>query len=119
MAYPSNCQVGGNTGEVNSFSGVDLGDISGGLVNSVEDFSDPDRLGCFISQMIQADAPGVLGNVATGALLTQLTGLIDTMLKPALEPLTGGSCPNLPKGKSVSVYGTKFPGAVKSPLKMA
>jgi hypothetical protein len=32
LAYPSNCQVGGNTGEVDSFSGVDLGDITGGLI---------------------------------------------------------------------------------------
>lgn len=111
LSYPSNCQVGGNTGEVNSFSGVNLGDISGGLVNSAEDLSDPNRLGCFISQMIQADVPSFLAKAASGAALSQLTGLIPTMLLPALAPLTGGTCPNLPKGKSVSEYGGKYPGA--------
>jgi hypothetical protein len=43
-SYPSNCAVGGNTGTVNSFSGVDLGDITGGFINSVTDLSDPARL---------------------------------------------------------------------------
>lgn len=67
--------------------------------------------------MIQADVPGVLGNVATGAVLGELTGLIDTMLKPALAPLTsGGACANLPAGKSVSQYGGKFPGAVSKAM---
>lgn len=64
--------------------------------------------------MIQADVPSFLDNIATnGALLGQLTGLVETMLKPALEPLTvGGKCPNLPKGKSVGEYAGMFPGAV-------
>ncbi|KAK5130482.1 hypothetical protein LTR08_002004 [Meristemomyces frigidus] len=108
-SYPSNCQIGGNTGTVNSFSGVDLGDISGGLVDSVDDLTDPARLGCFISQAIQADAPSFLSNVFSGAALTTALGLITTKLVPALAGL--GSCPNLPAGKSVMQYGSQFPGA--------
>lgn len=108
-SYPANCQVGGNTGTVNSFSGVDLGDISGGLVNSVTDLSDPVRMGCFISQAIQADVPSFLDNVFNGAALAAVTALIPTMLLPALAPL--GACPNLPPGKSVQQYGAKYPGA--------
>jgi hypothetical protein len=91
VSYPDNCQVRGNTGEVVSFSGVNLGDISGGLVNSVEDLQDSNRLGCFISQAIQADVPSFLDNVFNGALLSQVTALIPSMLLPALAPL--GSCP--------------------------
>lgn len=109
LAYPTNCQVGGNTGEVNSFSGVDLGDITGGFINSVTDLSDPERMGCFISQAIQADVPSFLDNVFNGAALTEVMGLVNTQLLPALAPL--GSCPNLPKGKSVMEYGQGFPGA--------
>ena len=108
-SYPSNCQVGGNTGTVNSFSGVDLGDISGGLVNSATDLSDPARMACFMSQAIQADVPSFLDNVFEGPALAAVQALIPTQLLPALENL--GSCPNLPKGKSVTQYGSKYPGA--------
>lgn len=108
-AYPENCQVGGNTGEVNSFSGVNLGDISGGFVNSVTDLSDPVRLGCWLSQMIQADVPSFLDKVFTGAALTQVLALIPSKLIPGLQGL--GSCPNLPAGRSVLQYGNTFPGA--------
>ena len=109
LAFPSTCKVGGNTGEVNSFSGVDLGDISGGLVNTFEDLSDPERLGCFISQNIQAEAPSSLEKIFTGALLKEALRLIDSKLVPALAGL--GECPNLPPGKGVNQYSEKFPGA--------
>lgn len=108
-SYPTNCQVGGNTGTVNSFSGVDLGDITGGLINSVDDLSDPAKLGCFLSQAIQADVPSFLDNVFEGAALASAQSAIATTLLPALAGL--GACPNLPAGKSVFVYGAQFPGA--------
>jgi hypothetical protein len=98
-SYPYNCAVGGNTGTVNSLSSVDLGDITGGFINSVTDLSDPVRTGCFISQALQADVPLFLDNVFNGATLTEALALIPTMLLPALTPL--GECPNLPAGKSV------------------
>ena len=94
---------------MNSFSGVDLGDITGGLITSAEDLQDPTKLGCFISQAIQADVPSFLDNVFNGIALTEVLGMIPTVLLPALAPL--GDCPGLPKGKSQSVYGQQFPGA--------
>jgi hypothetical protein len=106
LAYPSNCAIGGNTGTVNSFSGVDLGNISGGLVTSVEDLTDPEKLGCFLSQVVQADVPSFLDNVGA---LSEVFDLIPTTLLPALDLL--GSCPNLPPGKSVLEYGKGYPGA--------
>lgn len=108
-SYPSSCLVGGNTGEVNSFSGVNLGDISGGFVNSVEDLQDPDRVGCFIGQMIIADTPSSLSNVLEGTALVTALGMIDTTLKPALGSF--GSCPNLPPGRAQHEYDGQFPGA--------
>ncbi|GAB0134472.1 hypothetical protein EsDP_00002842 [Epichloe bromicola] len=109
LAFPSTCKVGGNTGTVNSFEGVDLGDISGGLVHAVEDLQDPARLGCFISQNIQAEAPSSLEKIFHGALLKEALGLVDKKLVPALAGL--GSCPNMPPGKGVNQYAAKFPGA--------
>lgn len=112
-SYPSNCQVGGNTGEVNSFSGVNVGDISGGFINTVEDLSDPRRMGCFIGQAIQADVPSFLDNAFNGILLSQAKALIPTVLNPVLGKLTEnlGGCPNLPPGRSVLQYGSVYPGA--------
>ncbi|KAI5359743.1 putative chloroperoxidase [Septoria linicola] len=107
--YPGNCQVGGNTGTVNSFKGVDLSDITGGFINSVEDFQDPNQLGCFISQMIQADTPSALSNVFNGVLLKQATDAIQSRLIPALAGL--GNCPNVPQGKGQGEYDAPFPGA--------
>lgn len=106
-AYPSTCKVGGNTNGVNTFTGVDLGNLSGGAFNAAS-LTDPTTLGCFISQNIQAEAPSSLDAVFTGEALTQALGLIQTQLLPALAPL--GACPNLPKGKMVSEYGSGFPG---------
>lgn len=107
LAFPSTCKVGGNTGEVNSFDGVDLGDISGGLVNALEDLQDPARLACFIGQNIQAEAPSSLERIFTGDLLKQAVKLVG----PIVDML--GSCPNLPPGKSVNQYGDKYPGAAQ------
>lgn len=107
-AYPTNCQVGGNTGKVNSFSGVDVGDTTGGLVNSAKDLQDPARMGCFISQAIQADVPGFLDNIFEGPSLKLVQSLIPKQLLPALAGL--GSCPNMPKGKSIFAYGKQYPG---------
>ena len=109
-SYPTNCQVGGNTGTVNSFTGVDLGDISGGFINTVKDLADPGKAGCFIAQAIQADTPSFLDKTFTGAALVAIKALIPKVLTPALTPLTL-TCPNLPAGKSVLQYGSKFPGA--------
>ncbi|KAG5941071.1 hypothetical protein E4U59_001950 [Claviceps monticola] len=57
LAYLSTCQIGGNTDTVSSFQGIDLGDVSGGLINVAEDLQDPTRLGCFLAQSIQAEVP--------------------------------------------------------------
>jgi hypothetical protein len=94
---------------VNSFAGVDLGDITGGLINGVEDLSDPDRLLCFMAQAIQADVPSFLDNVFNGVALQRVLALIPTVLVPALKPLML-TCPNLPPGRSVMQYGSNYPG---------
>jgi hypothetical protein len=109
LAYPTTCQVGGNTNGVNTFSGVDVGDISGGLFNAAS-LTDPAALGCFISQNIQAEAPTSLEAVFSGASLAAVMALIPTQLLPALAGL--GACGDLPPGKTVNEYGNGFPGAV-------
>jgi hypothetical protein len=109
VAWPESCQVGGNTGTVNSFAGVTLGDISAGLVNAVEDLQDPVTLGCFLAQAVQAETPEFLSNVLSGALLSSALGLVTSLLNPALALL--GYCPDLPAGKAVFEPNSVFPGA--------
>ncbi|KAL3419121.1 oxidase [Phlyctema vagabunda] len=111
-AFPNTCQVGGNVDGVDSFAGVDLGDVSGGLVNAL-DLADPAKLGCFIAQNLQAEVPTSLRNVFSGALLQRVLALVPGMLGDALAPLLSlGQCSDLPPGKGVNDYGTGYPGAV-------
>jgi len=113
-SYPENCQVGGNTGKVNSFSGVNAGDITGGLINSFTDLSDPAKMGCFIAQAVQADTPSFLSKLlGNGPLLQTALDAATTKLFPTLEPLKalGGGCQGLPAGRSMYDYGINFPGA--------
>lgn len=76
-----------SAGTVNSFAGVQVGDLSGGLFGA-EALTDPAKLGsslflcpsdrtadlsllpgCFLSQNIQAEAPSFLSNVLQGSAL--------------------------------------------------
>ena len=108
-SYPQTCAVGGNTHGVNTFAGIDPGDISGGAFNAAS-LTNPAELGCFISQNIQAEAPSSLQMVFEGVALTEALALVQTQLLPALAPL--GPCEGLPPGKTVSEYGNSFPGAM-------
>ncbi|KAG5947201.1 hypothetical protein E4U53_006451, partial [Claviceps sorghi] len=110
LAHPSTCQIGGNTGTVNSFQGINLGDISGGLVNVLADLQDPARLGCFLAQNIQAEVPSSLGRLVQGVLLDDALELLTGKLLPALSGFLS-TCPNLPPGKAINQYASRFPGA--------
>lgn len=130
------CAVGGNTGTVNSFAGVQVGDISGGLFNSSV-YTDPEKFGCFLSQNIQviiyflfpsrlfltpspslqAEAPSFLSNVFQGELLQTALELVTSTLVPSLAKgfgdcnginVKGG---NQAKGLTLEDYGAKYPGA--------
>ncbi|KAK3633208.1 hypothetical protein LTR56_014060 [Elasticomyces elasticus] len=108
-AFPSNCQVGGNTGTVNSFSGFDLGDLTGGFITAAEELQDPAKMGCFISQNLQAEVPGFLDKTFNGAALTEVLGMIPTTFLPGIAGL--GACSGIPAGRSVADYGSQYPGA--------
>lgn len=134
LAYPDTCAIGGNTGTVNSFgeifrmclssihpdrhnaAGVQVGDISGGLFNAADAFTDPAKLGCFLSQNIQAEAPSFLSNVFQGPTLQTVLGLVTSSLIPTLAKgfgacnginVKGG---NMKKGVPISNYASKYPG---------
>ena len=84
-SYPQTCAVGGNTNGVNSFMGIDPGDISAGAFNAAS-LTNPAKLRCFISQNIQAEVPSSLQIVFKGVALMEALALVDTQLLPALAP---------------------------------
>ncbi|KAG5987184.1 hypothetical protein E4U43_005192 [Claviceps pusilla] len=110
LAHPSTCQVGGNTGAVNSFQGINLGDLSGGLINVLDDLHDPARLSCFLAQSIRAEVPSSLANIFQGVLLDEALALVNEKLLPSLSELLG-TCPHLPPGRAIHQYASQFPGA--------
>ncbi|KAL8753866.1 MAG: hypothetical protein Q9199_004747 [Rusavskia elegans] len=104
---PRLLSVGGNTGTTNSFTGVNVTALTKGVFNGAT-LAQGNNLQCFIFQLIQAEAPGLL------------TGLYEDLTK-ALQPLTdsiqgaigGLGCPQLME-LDRSQY-EKYPGYKKNP----
>lgn len=59
LQYPQFLDVGGNTGKVNTFSGVDLQNVTGGVFNSAT-LAQGDNAICFAYQFAQQAAPDIL-----------------------------------------------------------
>lgn len=89
QAYPEFISVGGNTGTTNSFTGVDLSDLTGGVYNT-QTLLQGNNLACFSLQFAQGAAPDLLkpifSNIAAGV------AALNTAFSSALAPL---GCPQL------------------------
>ncbi|UZJ54596.1 hypothetical protein CBS101457_003916 [Exobasidium rhododendri] len=110
-AYPDTSGVGGNTGTVNSFSGIDIGDLTGGAYNAITDLSDPAKLGCFISQNIQAEAPSFASNILQGPDQQAALSFIASTLVPTLVSSFGDCNPVITmKAKTMADYQSTYPG---------
>lgn len=85
LRYPQLASIGGNTGTVNSFTPLDLSDLSGGLLN-VQTLLEGNNLICFALQVVKTVSPNSLSNLfktlavplsllteALGAAVTDLT----------------------------------------------
>ncbi|KAB8556610.1 hypothetical protein FH972_025647 [Carpinus fangiana] len=88
---PQFLSIGGNTGKVNTFTPVDIQNITGGLY-SLATFAEPHNLQCFIYQLVIQAGPDIL----EGSILDTLGAI--NLLKDPLSKLVGGvSCPTLNK----------------------
>jgi len=91
--YPELGSIGGNTGTVNSFAGVELDDISGGVLNAGKLLEDNNLL-CFALQVVRMASPNYLNNVykTLEAPLNLINGILGTKLLsldcPAWDELT-------------------------------
>ncbi|EWZ31052.1 uncharacterized protein FOBCDRAFT_208302 [Fusarium oxysporum Fo47] len=104
--YPRLLNIGGNTGKVNSFSGVDIGDLTGGVFNTAM-LLKGDNLECFVMQIIMAAAPDVLGSQ-----FTDVTKALRPLADKLRQLLAGKTCPKLQK-VNMKLF-EKFPGYTES-----
>jgi hypothetical protein len=72
--YPGIVRIGGNTGTTNSFAGVDLNDLTGGVFNA-GDLTDGNKATCFLLQASMAGLPDISNPLlgAVGSVLGWVT----------------------------------------------
>ncbi|KAF5027001.1 hypothetical protein F66182_875 [Fusarium sp. NRRL 66182] len=108
--YPELGSIGGNMGEVNSYGGVNLSNLTGGVLDLTK-ILEKNNLMCFVFEVVKTVAPNYLSTVfeiirAPLELITDTVGsaLLD-LACPAFDDLTFGA-----KGFEDGVM-DKFPGA--------
>ncbi|KAH7341355.1 Chloroperoxidase [Rhizoctonia solani] len=94
-AHPDFLSIGGNTGKVDSFVGVNPGNITGGVYNTQNLFKE-NNLACFVYQAMQITATNIPESI-----------LFSEILSPSVSSL---GCPEL-KQYNASAFGI-YPGAI-------
>ena len=105
--YPEIVQIGGNTGTVDSFTGANLGDLTGGVFNAATLFQG-NNLGCFIFQAAQQGIPDALSGIVSN--LAPIIALVNQYISPVTQLF---NCPAL-NTFDQSAF-NQFPGAGYSP----
>lgn len=83
--YPGILKFGGNTGKVNTFTGVDIGDLTGGVFNS-KTLLQGNNLACFAFQAAEAGGIDELDGAAIslGKVLAPITAVFKELKCPPL-----------------------------------
>ncbi|CAO1633105.1 unnamed protein product [Sympodiomycopsis kandeliae] len=109
---PHLLSVGGNTGAVNTFTGVDVGDLTGGVFHAAELLSDPQGLACYLFQVgIEELVPtqlNIIYKVTADAL-----DFVGKNLKTPFKKLAtagGNPCERVHNASVVEAY-DKYPGS--------
>jgi hypothetical protein len=108
--FPEMFSIGGNTGKVDSYAALDLGNLTGGIYNSA-DLLEGNNLWCFVFQSLLAAAPDVLkggysdpsGPMAT--LLDSVNTIIGNDACPQIETLNEGQFARYPGAQTSSSGG--------------
>ncbi|CAK1367452.1 unnamed protein product [Cercospora beticola] len=107
LAYPRTLKFGGNTGRVNTFTGVNVANLTGGVYSARTLFTG-NNFACFSFQLLQQGIPDALNNVIGN--LSPITALLNKYV----GPIVGGlSCPQLAK-YDYSLF-DQFPGRKYNP----
>jgi hypothetical protein len=91
QTVPGVVAIGGNTGTVNSFTGVDLADITGGAYHTA-DLLNPQKFVCYFYQIILAVVPDILRSRLLGAVLGTALNLLSSKLTPLIDPQCATIC---------------------------
>lgn len=89
LKYPQLASIGGNTGTVNSFTPLDISNLTGGVLN-VETLLEGNNLICFALQVVKTVSPNSLSN-----LFQTLTVPLRLLTDALGDALTGLTCPPL------------------------
>ncbi|KAF2996809.1 hypothetical protein E8E13_001732 [Curvularia kusanoi] len=103
MAHPEVIRIGGNTGQPNTFTGVDIDDLTGNVLNA-QTLLEGNNSVCFAFTAAQLAAPDILGGLVGNVLLAV------QKLTDALTPiLTALNCPEITQYDATLFKA--FPGA--------
>ncbi|PKY08323.1 oxidase [Aspergillus campestris IBT 28561] len=113
IKHPELASIGGNTGEVDSFTGVDTSDLTGGIFNLTNLLEDNNLL-CFVAQVLKFASPNALSGI-----YKTLAEPLEWVTEKLSVPLLDLTCPAF---KDLQVGGrpfwdaiqNDFPGAMKS-----
>ena len=101
LEYPQFLSIGGNTGEVNTFTGVDLTDLTGGVYD-LQTLAENNNALCFAFQFSQQAAPDLLKGLFSSITkpLSQLNSALATVFSeltcPQLESIDASQFANYP-----------------------
>ncbi|KAI9710835.1 MAG: hypothetical protein M1828_002033 [Chrysothrix sp. TS-e1954] len=107
VAYPNTLKIGGNTGTPNSFTGVSVANLTGGVYDAQSLFTG-NNFACFSFQFAQQAIPDFLKGPLSA--INGATNLLNANTNPILAPL---ACPQL--GKSDQGLFNSYPGRAYSP----
>ncbi|CZR61858.1 uncharacterized protein PAC_11755 [Phialocephala subalpina] len=104
LEYPQFLDIEGNTGKVNTFTGVDIKNLTGGVFDGAT-LLQGNNLECFVFQAVLQAAPDLL----EGLELSLLNSLVGSLNKAVGGILSGVTCPNLQTYDTAQF--SQFPGA--------
>ncbi|MCJ1364405.1 hypothetical protein MMC16_003515 [Acarospora aff. strigata] len=104
-AEPRTLSIGGNTAGVNTFTGFDMGDLTGGVYNS-KNLLNGDNFACFYYRLLQLSINWELDNAVGGALLTvadTIGGVLNSVFGKLISTGSVSGCPTY-ANKSLHSY---------------
>ncbi|KAL9033247.1 MAG: hypothetical protein Q9214_007606 [Letrouitia sp. 1 TL-2023] len=107
--HPELSAFGGNTGTVNSFTGLDITNLTGGAYNAATLFQG-NNLACFLFQSAAVAAPDLIRN--TG-VIADVVGAVAKVNNAVAQALNGLGCPQLSQYDYDESQLSKYPGYTK------
>lgn len=103
LLHPKFLSIGGNTGTTDSFAGVDVANLTGGVFKS-DDLLKGNNLGCFVFQLSAQVKPDFLLGALT-KLTNAIGSIIGTIGCPQLQKIDTEQLQQFPGYTKAAVYG--------------